>query len=232
MDSLTQGTERIDGEVSGADSSGGGGSRAKLWLQGLFPLVLLGIITVVFLRFGPLGVFRAAFPPIEELTIERVRFPEAHQMEISLVNGGPEPVTVRQLIIDEAYWHFEIEPGRTIPRLGRATIRTPYPWVDGEPLVIMVMTNTGLTFNHEVEIATQSPQVTGRYLATFALLGLYAGVIPVFLGLLWFPFLKRLEPKWTHFFLAVTVGLLVFLGVDALHEALETAEAVPERFQR
>lgn len=205
--------------------------RAKLWIYGLLPLVLLAGLTALFLRYGPLGVFRAAFPPIEELTIERVRFPGPGELEVQVVNGGPEPVTVAQLLIDEAYWRFEIEPGPRIPRLGRATIRAPYPWVEGEPLEVVILTNTGLTFAHEVEVATRSPEPTGRYLATFALLGLYAGVIPVFLGVLWFPYLRRVDRRWIHFFLSLTVGLLVFLGADALHESVETAGRVPEAFQ-
>jgi zinc transporter ZupT len=82
-----------------------------------------------------------------------------------------------------------------------------------------------------VEVATQSPAPNRRYLATFTLLGLYVGVIPVFLGLLWFPFLRGVERKWIHFFLSLTVGLLLFLGIDALHEAIEMHEQVPEAFQ-
>ncbi len=206
-------------------------TRAKLWLIGLLPLVLLAGLTVVFLRFGPLGVFRAAFPPVEELTVQRIRLPEPGQMEIYVVNGGPEPVTVAQLIIDEAYWPFEIEPGPKIPRLRGATLRTAYPWVEGEPHEITILTSTGLTFSAGVEVATQSPAPSARYLATFTLLGVYVGVIPVFLGVLWFPFLRRIERKWMHFFLSLTVGLLVFLGVDALDEALELREQVPAAFQ-
>ncbi|MDX1747686.1 MAG: hypothetical protein R3324_17260, partial [Halobacteriales archaeon] len=179
--------------------------RAKLWLYGTVPLVLLAAVTALFLRFGPLGVFRAAFPPVEELTIERVRFPAANRVEILLVNGGPEPVTVAQLLVDEAYWRFEIEPNRRIPRLGSATIRATYPWVEGEPLEVAVLTSTGLTFTHEVEVATVSPEPNARYLTTFALLGVYVGVIPVFLGILWFPYLRRVQRKWVHFFLALTV---------------------------
>src|SRR5690606_3561238 len=58
-----------------------------------------------------------------------------------------------------------------------------------------------------------------------------AGVIPVLLGLLWLPFLRRLDRKWLDFFLALTVGLLIFLGVDALAEAFETAGRVAGAFQ-
>ncbi len=206
-------------------------ARARLWLAGLLPLVLLAGITALFLRVGPLGVFRAAFPPVEDLTIQRIRLPEPGRMEVRVVNGGPEPVTVAQLIIDEAYWPFEIEPGPTIPRLRSATIRAAYSWVEGEPLEVTLLTSTGLTFSSSIEVATQSPEPSGRYLATFTLLGIYVGVIPVLLGILWFPFLRRIERRWIHFFLSLTVGLLVFLGIDALHEAVELHEQVPEAFQ-
>lgn len=206
-------------------------SRARLWALGLGPLLILAALVALFVRFGPLGVFRAAFPPLEELTIERVLFPGPHQVELRVVNGGPEASTIAQVMVDEAYWLFEIEPGRTIPRLGRATIRLPYPWVEGEPHAFRLVTSTGLTFDHVVDVATTSPRPDARYLRTFALLGAYAGVVPVFLGLLWYPFLRRIRRKWMHFFLSLTVGLLVFLAVDALHEALETAALVPAAFQ-
>ena len=206
-------------------------SRTRLWLYGLTPLVLLAGMTVVFLRFGPLGVFRAAFPPLEDLTIELIRLPATGKIEVSVVNGGPEPVTVAQVLIDEAYWPFTIEPGSTIPRLRRATIYLDYPWVEGEPHEVVLLTSTGVTFSGEIEIATLSPSPNLRYLATFTLLGIYVGVIPVFLGVLWFPFLRGISRRWVHFFLSLTVGLLIFLGVDALHEAVELAEEVPAAFQ-
>jgi len=80
-------------------------------------------------------------------------------------------------------------------------------------------------------VAIQSPQTDWTYFWTFALLGIYAGVIPVFLGLLWYPFLKELSSQWLSFFLSLTIGLLAFLAVDMLDEAFETAEAVPGAFQ-
>ena len=68
-----------------------------LWVKGLAPLVLLGALVAVFVRVGPVGVFRQVFPPVEELTIERIRLPEPGVMEVRVVNGGPEPVTVSQI---------------------------------------------------------------------------------------------------------------------------------------
>src|SRR5687767_10272307 len=136
-------TENVPRGPTGTEPS----DRMPLWLRGVLPLVLLVALVAVFLRFGPLGVFRAAFPPIEVLTIERVSFPADDVLRLHLVNGGPEPVTVAQLAVDDAYWDFTMDPeDRTIARLGSATIDVPYPWVEGEPIGVKVLTSTGLTF--------------------------------------------------------------------------------------
>lgn len=212
----------------GESAPGAGG--APLWLTGLAPLVLVAVLVFAFLRIGPAGVFQAAFPPVEELTIERVTLPAPGEMRLSVVNGGPSPVTIAQVMVDDAVWAHEVVGDRTIPRLERRIIRIPYPWVEGEPHQIALLTSTGLTFHHEVAVATQSPQVGARYLGTFALLGIYVGVIPVFLGLLWLPFLRGIGRRWLDFFLSLTMGLLVFLGADALVEGVESAAAVPGAF--
>jgi zinc transporter, ZIP family len=202
-----------------------------LWFKGLAPLVLLAGLVFLFLRVGPVGVFRATFPPVEELTLERIRLPEPGVMEVSVVNGGPEAVTIAQIMVDDANWVHTVDGNRRVERLERRTVRIPYPWVEGEPLTVAVVTNTGLTFSTEIAVATQSPPVDARYLGTFALLGVYAGVIPVFIGLLWLPFVRSIERRWIDFFLSLTIGLLVFLGVDALEEALATSAFVPGAYQ-
>ena len=200
------------------------------WVKGLGPLLLLAILVAAFIEFGPVGVFRATFPPVEELTIERVTLPTAHEMRIHVTNGGPEAVTVAQVLIDDASWVHRIDGDPRIDRLESRVLTVPYPWVEGEPHTIKLMTSTGLTFSTEVAVATQTPAPDARYLGTFALLGVYAGVIPVFLGLLWLPFLRSISREWMSFFLCLTIGLLVFLGIDALLEAFATAALVPGAF--
>ena len=202
-----------------------------LWLKGLGPLVLLAALVAVFLRLGPAGVLRQAFPPVEELTIERIRLPQAGLMEVRVVNGGPEAVTVAQIMVDDANWVHSLDGSRTIERLGARTLTIPYPWVEGEPHTVTLVTSTGLTFSADLPVAVLSPPVDARYLGTFALLGIYAGVIPVFIGILWLPFVRAVQRKWIDFFLSLTIGLLIFLGVDALLEAVETAALVPGAFQ-
>lgn len=204
--------------------------RTSRWVFGLLPLLLLAVLVLLLVRFGPLGVFQTAFPPVEELTIDRVTL-RPGRIIVHVTNGGPQPVTIAQVLVDDAYWQFGIDRGSTIPRLGKAEITLHYPWVEGEAHHIKLLTSTGLTFEHTVNVATASPRVDARYLLTFTLLGIYVGVIPVFLGLLWLPFLRRLPDRWIAFFLSLTAGLLLFLGVDALHEALNAAPALPPAYQ-
>ncbi len=204
----------------------------KKWMWGLLPLVLLGVLLAVFFAHGPLGVFRKAFPPVEALTIERAVLPGPNQIVLHVVNGGPSPVTLAQVMVDDALWQFGTDPeNRTIPRLGRLRITIPYPWVEGEAHHITLLTSTGLTFSHEIVVATESPRADWTYFTTFSLLGVYVGVIPVFLGLLFYPFLRDLDQRWLRFFLSLTVGLLAFLAVDTIDEALKTAKMVAEAFQ-
>ena len=204
----------------------------KRLIFGLLPIVLLGGLLLVFFKWGTVGIFLAAFPPVEELTIQRIQLPESNIMVVDVINGGPQSVTVAQVTVDDALWQFWTEPEQlTITRLGQMRIYIPYPWVEGEPHEVSLITSTGLTFSKEIPVATQSPKVDGYYLWTFSLLGIYAGVIPVFLGILWYPFLRGLGSHWISFFLSLTIGLLAFLAVDTLEEGFKTAQMVPSAYQ-
>jgi zinc transporter ZupT len=191
----------------------------------------LVVLVFIFVRWQPAALFHRAFPPIEELTVERITLPQPGVMQVRVVNGGPEPVTVAQVLVDDAAWTHSLDGERTIERLGSRIITVPYPWVEGEPHAIRLVTSTGLTFDAAIAVATETPQPSARLLGVFATLGIFVGVIPVFLGLLWLPFLRSIAPRWIDFFLSLTIGLLVFLGVDALAEAMEVSGRVPGAFQ-
>jgi zinc transporter ZupT len=133
--------------------------------------------------------------------------------------------------VDDAFWDFTIEPSATLPRLGEATITLLYPWVEGEPHAFGLITSTGTTFAADVPVATETPQPGLSQFLAYGLLGVYVGVIPVGLGLLWFPALKRLGRRGLNAILALTIGLLVFLVIDMLGEIFEVSAVVPEVFQ-
>ncbi len=201
------------------------------WVLALFPLLLLGGLVVIFILINPLAHFTDTFPPLEELTIQQVTFPEAGVIEMQVINGGPDPVSIAQVLVDDAYWSYSIEPSNTLDRLEQGLVSIPYPWVDGEPLPIVLITSTGTTFEAEVDVAVLSPQTGVDTFLAYALLGIYVGVIPVALGMLWYPFLRRIDQKWVNAILALTVGLLVFLFVDTILEATEIAAELPGAFQ-
>lgn len=203
--------------------------RSK-WIWFALPLVLLGTLSLIVTQGGMLARLARGVPPVEDLTVDRVRLTPGH-LKLTVVNGGPEPVTVAQVMVDEAFWHFTMTPARTVPRLGRATIDIPYPWVVGEPHQVKLVSASGITFDHEIPVATETPSADAGTLLTLALVGVYVGLLPVAIGLLWLPFLRQLERRWIHFALALTAGLLIFLVADALHEAFETAERVAGAFQ-
>ncbi len=200
------------------------------WGWALLPLVLLAALTVVVARTGIVDFLRGGAPPIEELTFNRTII-KPNLIIVEIVNGGPEPVTIAQVKVDDAFWRFEPAGPITVPRLGKVTLEIPYPWVEDEPHEITVLTSTGLTFSHEIEVARETPPLNAEFFGLFALIGIYVGVIPVAIGLLWYPFLRRLDRRWIHFVLALTAGLLIFLGADAIHEALEAGGRVAGAYQ-
>ncbi|HET7010347.1 MAG TPA: hypothetical protein VFI11_06195 [Anaerolineales bacterium] len=200
------------------------------WLSALLPLAALGLMLALFAFGDPLAPFKAHLPPIESLTVERVRV-TPQGFELSLVNGGPDPVTVAQVMVDDAYWNFSIDPWPTIPRLGRATVLIEYPWVEAEPNVIRLVTSTGLTFDAEVPLAVETPRPGWNEFVRYGLVGVYVGIVPVALGLMWYPAMRRLGRKGLGAVLALTLGLLVFLLVDTILEGLEVAAELPGVFQ-
>lgn len=201
-----------------------------LWLSGLLPLLAVGMMLLVFTLSDPLALFSGDLPPIEELAIEKIRVVE-DGFVVSLINAAPDPVTIAQVLVDEAYWQFAIQPSKTLPRLGRATLHIPYPWVENEPHEVTLVTSTGLTFSGEVPLAALSPTPGRQEFLAYGLLGIYVGVVPVALGMLWFPAMRRMGRTWLGAILALTVGLLVFLLLDTFLEALEVVGGLPEVFQ-
>ena len=206
-------------------------SRVPKWVLAVFPIGLLLLLIALFLAADPLSYFTGTFPPLEELSIQRVTFPDNGRIQLSVINGGPDPVTIAQVLIDDAYWQYEITPGNTLQRLQQASIDLNYPWVDGEPLPIVLITATGATFDTQAEVAVQSPQTSAATFVNYGLLGFFVGVIPVALGMLWYPFMRRVNQKWINAFLALTIGLLIFLFIDTILEAIEISAALPGVFQ-
>ena len=151
--------------------------------------------------------------------------------ELRLLNSGPTPVNIAQVTVDDAFWQFTQEPAGVLPRLGRATLTIPFHWVANDLYNIRLITSTGLTFDAAVPVATQTPVAGGREFLAYGLLGIYIGIVPIAIGLLWFPAMRRMPKRWLNAVLALTIGLLVFLLIDTLLEVIEIGGKVPAVFQ-
>lgn len=195
---------------------------ATLAFLAVLPLILLaGVLWLIVATDAGLGDRQV--PPIETLNVSRVTLPEPGLIELNVTNDGPDPITIAQVLVDEAYWQFALEPAGTLERLESAMVSIPYPWVTDEAHAIGLITETGVVFEAEIPVAVEAPEANRESFTQFALVGLYVGIVPVTLGLLWYPSLRQLGPRGMNFILALTIGLLVFLVVDMWGEAQEVA---------
>lgn len=194
--------------------------RYPAWVGWGAPALLAAVMIALLFWLDPIGSLRSV-PPVEEIAIERTVLNDG-EIRLELRNDGPDPVTVSQVLVNDAYWSFDLADD-TLGRLESTTITIPYPWDEGLPVHVSLLTSTGARVDHEIEAAALTPESDGSTLGVYALLGVYMGVLPIAIGLLWFPSLARASRRAVGFFLAFTVGLLAFLLVDTIGEGLELA---------
>jgi zinc transporter, ZIP family len=193
-------------------------SRKKMIAIALIPLIVLAGM-LVFL-FGPgMSILNIGIP-LPEITIEKIEF-QNNKVIAYIRNTGPEEIEVAQADINDRIIPAAIEPSKSLSRLAEAKVIVPFPWNAGVPYEVGVTISDGTRFSKSVEAAALAPTPNIEQASYFAIIGIYVGVIPVLIGLLWFPFIKRLSMNKYKFFLSLTAGLLVFLGIDALVESNE-----------
>jgi ZIP family zinc transporter len=195
--------------------------RVPAWLLGVAPLLLVAAAVAAFAALGGPGLGERRGPPAEEIAIERTRL-EPGVIELTLRNDGADAVAIAQAVVNDAFAQFS-GAERPIGRLATAVVRIEHPWVEGEAYEVTLLTSTGGTIAHEVPVAVATPASDLSFFGLMGLLGLYVGIIPIALGMLWLPWIRRIPPAWLRGVLAVTVGLLAFLAIDATLEGLELA---------
>ncbi len=196
-------------------------NRKKMIVIALTPLIVLSGMLVFLL--GPGMSLLNIGIPLPEITIEKIEF-QNDKIVAFIRNTGPEGVEIAQADINDRMIPAAIEPSKTVSRLAEAKVIVPFSWIAGVPYEVGVTTSDGTRFSKSVEAAALAPTPNVQQASYFAIIGIYVGVIPVLIGLLWFPFIKRLGLNKYKFFLSLTAGLLVFLGIDALVESNEIVE--------
>jgi len=196
-------------------------SKGKLIASGIIPFAFL-VLLIVYI-FGPGSDLLDLGVPLPEITMEKVDFVDS-EILVTVRNTGPIPVEVVMADINDRIQPAAIEPDRFLERYETALVRIPFAWNEAEPYRIGLTIEDGTRFEKEIEAAAPALEPSLELVGFFALIGTYVGIIPVMIGLLWLPFIKRISKNKYHFFLALTAGLLLFLGIDSIEEALDVSE--------
>lgn len=196
--------------------------RLSSWVLVAGTVAAAAIALTALALFGSRSLPERTGPPVEQLTVERTVLSPGI-IELAVRNTGPDPVQIAQVSVNDVYVTFT---GATEPlrRLGKDTVRLDFPWQTGQPYLVSFLTSSGAVSEHEIPAAVETPVTGGGLLALMVLLGTYVGVIPVALGMVFLPALRRAGKPLIRVLLAVTAGLLAFLAVDAALEGLELAD--------
>jgi len=193
-------------------------SNGKMIVSGIIPFIFL-IILVAYI-FGPGSDLLNLGVPLPEIIIEKIDFIES-EIQVTVRNTGPIPVEVVMADVNDRIQPAAIEPDRFLERYETALVRIPFEWNEAEPYIIGLTIEDGTRFEREIEAAAPALKPNLEFVGLFAIIGTYVGIIPVMIGLLWLPFIKKISKRKNNFFFALTVGLLLFLGIDSIEEAFE-----------
>jgi len=198
----------------------------RLWA--LAPILVLAVVVGAFIARGAslIDLIGSNPPAADAFDIRRVEF-QAGQIRIRVRNPQPEELTIASVTIDDAIVPFTLDGPATLKRLRSSTIVVAYDWVEDDPLSVGVTSSTGIETVGAVAAAIETPVASARGLIGYGVIGFFVGVVPVALGLLWLPSLRRADPKWLAAFMALTAGLLSFLGLESLAEAFTLQALLP-----
>ena len=193
-------------------------SKAKLVLSAIIPIIILaGMIVYIFGPGSNLLSFGIQRPVI---SLEKIDFLDS-KIVVTVRNTGHLDTEVVQADVNDRIQPAAIEPHKSLHRFETAKVIIPFEWNRGEPYQVGLTLSDGQRFTKSIISAELSPKPDIQLASYFALIGTYVGIIPVMIGLLWFPFIARMSKNKYKFFLALTAGLLLFLGIDSIKESLE-----------
>jgi len=195
-------------------------SKGKMIVMGIIPFILL--ISMMVFIFGPGSYLLDLGVALPEITIEKIDFIKS-EIQVTVRNTGHIPVEVVMADVNDRIQPAAIEPDRFLERFETALVRIPFEWNIAEPYIIGLTIEDGTRFERAIEAAAPALTPNLEFFGFFAIIGTYVGIIPVMIGLLWLPFIKKLTKAKYHFFLALTVGLLLFLGIDSIEEAFDVS---------
>ncbi len=196
-------------------------SKPKIAISAIAPIVLLAILIVFLL--GPASTFLQFGVVLPEISIEKVEF-IGNEIQATVRNTGPVDVNVAVADVNDRIQPAAIEPDIHLERFETGLVRIPYDWNEGQPYTVGLTIDDGTRFEKQIDAASASLEPNSELFVFLGIIGLLIGVVPIMIGLLWYPFIKKLGKNAFNFFLAFTIGLLLFLGLDAIEEAFEISD--------
>ena len=202
-----------------AGSAASGGLGWRLWA--LVPLLLLAVAVALVVSHGDrvVDLVGGSPPPADEFDVRRVEFREG-EIRILVRNPQRDDLT----IASSPSTTRSSRSRSTGPRRSggsaraRSSSRTSGSRTTRSRSGSRARRGSRRPRRCPPRGLTPEPDVHG--FLGYGLIGVLVGVVPVALGLLWLPSLRRARPEWLAAFMALTAGLLTFLGVEALFEAL------------
>jgi zinc transporter, ZIP family len=209
-----------------AEAAERGGGSWRLWA--LVPIVLLAVAVGGYVISGAslVELIGRNPPQADVFDVRRVEF-KPGEIRIRVTNPQSDDLTIASVTVDDAIVPYEVDGSATLGHLRSSTIVVPFDWVRDDPISVGVTSSSGIETVEEIPAAVETPGVSAGAFLGYAIIGFLVGVLPIALGLLWLPSLRRVEQRWLTAFMALTGGLLAFLGVEALFEAFELQAAVP-----
>jgi ZIP family zinc transporter len=202
------------------------GNAWRLWALG--PILLLAVVVGAFVTTGSslVKLIGRNPPSVDVFDVRRIEF-RPGEIKIRVTNPQTAAITIASITVDDAIVPITTDGPRDVKRRRTSTLVVPNDWVADEPLSVGVTSSTGIETTKEIAAAVETPTATAKGFLGYGIIGFLVGVVPVALGLLGLPSLRRARPEWLAAFMALTAGLLSFLGVEALFESFDRQALLP-----
>lgn len=198
------------------------------WATALVVMAATGVLLAVFVAEGRSRLIPGSGSVANgQLGLTRVELSPG-QIRMLLLNESGADITIAQVMVEYAFWAFSAVPSTRVAPWHSAEITIPYPWTAGEPTQVRLLSSTGATYDfYDIGAGTYMLVPDTRFMLVLALVGLYVGVLPVALGLLWDRLRPLFDARARPVVAAGALGLMAFLLVEAMRSATTIVVGAP-----
>ena len=164
-------------------------SKPVLAISAIAPIVLLAIMIAFLL--GPASTFLQFGVVLPEVSIEKIEFIE-NEIQATVRNTGPIDVDVVLADVNDRIQPAAIAPDTSLKRFETALVRIPFDWNEGQPYEFVITISDGTRFAKGIDAAFLALEPNVDLFVFLGMIGFLIGVVPIMIGLLWYPFIKKL----------------------------------------